>query len=309
MAKEEWDPEILVTEELAATCISNQFPQLNPIESIRCIGQGWDNKVFLLNDSWIFRFPHRQIAAELIEQENRVLSCLQDSITLAIPNPDYQGKPDTLFPYSFHGYKMLKGNSGCHTPLSMNERKASIKPLALFLKELHSFNEKRAIEIGAKAQVFDRTNKTTVLTNLKERVGKISDRKILQINKDCFEYELQKIEKIQLPNTGKVLVHGDLYSRHLLFNQGKLTGIIDWGDLGINNPAVDLAVVFSFYPNSCHRDFFNHYGDVEENAWQYARFLGLYSALTCLLYGSDIGDQLLAIQSKQAIHEINPNLF
>jgi aminoglycoside phosphotransferase (APT) family kinase protein len=43
-----------------------------------------------------------------------------------------------------------------------------------------------------------------------------------------------------------------------MFNQGRLTGIIDWGNTGINNRAVDLAVIFSFYPRDSARHIFGY---------------------------------------------------
>jgi aminoglycoside 2''-phosphotransferase len=41
------------------------------------------------------------------------------------------------------------------------------------------------------------------------------------------------------------LVHRDLVPEHVLFNPatGHLTGVIDWGDAGIDDPAVDFAGV------------------------------------------------------------------
>lgn len=105
------------------------------------------------------------------------------------------------------------------------------------------------------------------------------------------------------------LVHGDLYCRHLLFNQGKLSGIIDWGDTGINHKAVDLSVMWSFYPPSCHSLFFELYGEVNPITWQYARFLGLYIMLTILLYGHAIDDKLLVAEATRAIRCINEDLL
>ena len=76
-----------------------------------------------------------------------------------------------------------------------------------------------------------------------------------------FNDEMKIAAAVHLPKT-KVLVHGDLYCRHLMFDDNKLIGIIDWGDVGINSPAVDLGVIFSFYPTDCHQAFFDIYGEV-----------------------------------------------
>jgi len=308
MSGERWHADIQITEELVKNCLQDQFPSLTPIEKIECIGEGWDNKVFLVNKKIIFRFPRRKIAVELIERENKVLKNLQSILSIEIPNPKYIGQPTSHYSYSFHGYKMIKGTSGCHAQLNDQDRITSLAPLSIFLKQLHSINENQALAMGAKPQVYDRTEVNKVVETLNERVEKIVTRKLCSINKDYFKDEMRIAQTIELPSE-KCLVHGDLYCRHLMFNKGQLTGIIDWGDVGINNRSVDLSVIWSFYPNSCHKKFLETYGPVDPATWQYARFLGLYSALTMMIYANDIGDPLLVKEAIDAIKRIRRELL
>jgi aminoglycoside phosphotransferase (APT) family kinase protein len=309
MGTEQWHADIEVTESIVKTCLQDQFPALAPIKSIRCIGEGWDNKVFLINEKIIFRFPRREIAVELIERENNLLKNLQSLFTVDIPKPGYIGHPSIDYPYPFHGYVMIDGVSGCHANLSAQERVASLPILATFLKQLHNINEAEALAIGAKPQLIDRTNLSRMVDSLNERIDKIIARELCSIHRIVFQEEMKKAQEINLSLANKCLVHGDLYCRHLLFNQKKLTGIIDWGDAGINHRSVDLAVIWSFYPKSCHSLFFTMYGEVDSSAWQYARFLALYGMLTVLLYAHDINDALLVTESMDAIKRINPALL
>lgn len=308
MNHELWHADIEVTETLVRTCLQNQFPALMPITSLECIGEGWDNKVFLLNEKIIFRFPRRKIATELIENESRLLNNLQSMFDVKIPHPEYIGQPTTHYPYSFHGYPVIKGLSGDHAQLSDEERLSSLPLVARFLKQLHSIDEKKALALGATLQAFDRTNIEKTVNTLRECVDKIIARNILPINKSVFEQEMIAAQQIKLSDE-RCLVHGDLYCRHLLFDQGKLSGIIDWGDTGINHKAVDLSVIWSFYPASSHSQFFELYGEVDLATWQYARFLGLYIMLMVLLYGHAISDQLLVAEATRAIQCINFTLY
>ena len=43
-----------------------------------------------------------------------------------------------------------------------------------------------------------------------------------------------------------VLVHNDVSAEHILLDEAAraITGVIDWGDVAIGDPAVDLAGVF-----------------------------------------------------------------
>lgn len=307
MGTELWHPDLNITDDFARTIIEKQFHELSPI-NIKLIGEGWDNKVFVVNNQFVFRFPHRKIAAKLIERENAVLGYMQDIVNLEIPNPVYAGKPEEDYPYHFHGYQMIKGKSGCHANLSIDSRCHSVVKLAEFLKQLHHINETEARAIGAEDQVFDRTDIGSTINALKERAEKINVQHISTINLTVFDEEMKIASAVNLPKA-KVLVHGDLYCRHLMFDNNKLVGIIDWGDVGINSPAVDLSVVFSFYPTECHQDFFDIYGEVDSEIFAYARFLGLYSAITVMLYGHDVGDIPLVNEAKDAIIRINPKLL
>ncbi len=307
MGTELWHADIVITDDLAKNIIGKQFDELAPV-TLKCIGEGWDNKVFLVNEQYIFRFPRREIAAGLIERENVVLKQLQKIVNLKVPNPIYSGKPSDEYPYYFHGYPMIPGLSGCHAELKEHERVKSIAPFAEFLRRLHSIDEAKARGMGAKDQIFDRTDVDNGCVQLLERALKINDRNIAKIDRDIFDEEMQIAKGIQLPKT-KVLVHGDLYSRHLMFDKNELIGIIDWGDVGINSPAVDLGVVFSFYPENCHQAFFDIYGAVDQQTLGYARFLGLYSAITVMLYGYDVDDKQLMSEARHAILRINAKLL
>src|SRR5271170_47998 len=99
MANEEWHADIIITEELVRNCLQEQFPELLPIENLSCMGEGWDNKVFLVNQRYVFRFPRRKIAVELIEQENKILHALPDFSPLHIPVPEFIGQPSHFYPY------------------------------------------------------------------------------------------------------------------------------------------------------------------------------------------------------------------
>lgn len=308
MTKQEWHPDTLVSVEIAKACIEEQFSELHPVTSIKVIGEGWDNKVFLVNDEFIFRFPHRHISVQLIERENHILEALQSRVTLNIPNPVYHGQPTNIFPYPYHGYRQLHGVSGCYAKLNHQERIDNIKPFAIFLKELHSIHEKEAIALGAQPQVFDRTSLSRIISGSLDRIDKLNQSKIINISKSCFNDEINQVQLAQLPED-KVLVHGDLYCRHLFFENKSLTGIIDWGDTGINSPAVDLAALFSFFPTECHPAFFEIYGEVTPGTLTFARFIAIHSSIAILIYAHDVGDKLLYTEALANLNRINPHLL
>ena len=305
MADELWHADIEVNEALVRACIEGQFPELLPLSAVKCIDEGWDNVVYLINNTFIFRFPRRQIAIPFLLAENKLLLNLQHRFDLEIPNPQFIGEPSAIYPYPFQGYKKIVGDACYQVSLSIAARKASIKPLALFLKELHSIKHTEALQLGAAEQVWDRMEKDKIFQALRERIEKIKAKNIISLNDQAIERLFTLAADTDLTKQNKVLIHGDMYFRHLLFNQGKLTGIIDWGDAGINHAAVDLMVIHSFYPASEHEQFFKYYGNVDKDNWLYAKFLGMYVALTIILYAHDRQDHLML---NEAVKELDFSL-
>ena len=92
-----------------------------------------------------------------------------------------------------------------------------------------------------------------------------------------------------------VVVHGDLYARHLLVDgSGTLGAVIDWGDVHVGDRAVDLSVAHEILPRSAHAEFLAEYGDVDARTWRRARWRAIHHAILVADYGTAIGDTPLA---------------
>lgn len=153
------------------------------------------------------------------------------------------------------------------------------------MRQLHRINPAEASAMGASVPVFDRTHIQKTSLIFQERIKKIMELAIYQLNEAALISEIKLIQSLILPETERCLIHGDLYCRHLIFEHQRLSGVIDWGDVSISHKAVDLAVIWSFYPAVCHQEFLDLYGVVDPVTWQYAHFLGLYTGVTLILYG------------------------
>ena len=49
-------------------------------------------------------------------------------------------------------------------------------------------------------------------------------------------------------------IHGDLHPRNVLVKDGKITGVIDWGDITSGDRATDLAGVWMLFPDRSARE-------------------------------------------------------
>src|SRR5207249_1462262 len=143
-----WKPDWVVTPELAKSLVEMAFPTLKPV-SVREFDVGWDNSVFLVNNSFVFRFPRRRIAAPLMETEVRLLPWLAAQVPLPIPNPFFVGAPSSDYPCVFSGYPLIRGLTITAANVTADERRAMARPLAQFLAALHPISPEEARMHGA----------------------------------------------------------------------------------------------------------------------------------------------------------------
>ncbi|MED4693330.1 phosphotransferase [Peribacillus frigoritolerans] len=300
-----WLAEYPVSLELAGKLIMLQFPEIE-LEEIKQLGEGFDNTVIQINGQFVFRFPRRPIAVTLIQVENQLLPSIAGTFPLAIPEPIFFGKPSTLYPYPFTGYKMVKG----HLPVEGTKAKKveSAKRFARFLKVLHSFPVEKAKRLGVQPDGMMRLDIPYRKKSLMENVSNL-------IKLGYFEQAHAVKDFVETLGEGELdvqhpisLVHGDIHIRNVLLDdEGVLAGVIDWGDVHIGNPAIDFSFLYSYFPKEVRSAFFEIYGEIEKETESLARFRAIYMLVTLLVYGLDRHDEeLIAITStglKFAIEE------
>ncbi|BDE05855.1 hypothetical protein WPS_11310 [Vulcanimicrobium alpinum] len=101
------------------------------------------------------------------------------------------------------------------------------------------------------------------------------------------------------------VVHGDLYARHLVVDDGgALRGVIDWGDLHLGDPALDLAAAEMLFEPAQRAEFDIGYGSVDARSRERARWRGIYHAAMTADYGLRIDDEPLAAASLAALRRL-----
>jgi aminoglycoside phosphotransferase (APT) family kinase protein len=268
-----WAPEIEVNADLARRLISSQFSDLADA-SIRRVGTGWDNAAFLVDERLVFRFPQRAVAAPLIEREIEFMPAIAQRLSVSVPNPIYVGTAQFDYPWRFAGYAIVRGATACGRTLALEERRRLAEDLARFLRALHD------IDVESLHGSLP-----------PDQIGKL----------DPLRLKLS-----EEPLTGKhVVVHGDLYARHLVLDDdNRLSGVIDWGDIHYGHPAVDLSVVHMMVPPRDHGLFLDAYGSVDEKTWRFARHRARDHANIVLNYSSTTGDEALQASARTALRYI-----
>jgi len=94
-----------------------------------------------------------------------------------------------------------------------------------------------------------------------------------------------------------VWVHGDIHAANIIVKNGRLAGIIDFGLMGVGDPACDLAPGWSFLPTYA-RDLFREAANVDEATWQRGKGWGLYIGVIALSYYRGQNQTLSGIAEK-----------
>jgi aminoglycoside phosphotransferase (APT) family kinase protein len=77
--------------------------------------------------------------------------------------------------------------------------------------------------------------------------------------------------------------HGDLDARNWLVRDGRIRGVIDWGSMGVGDPACDVMVAWKLH-SPVARDAFREALPVDDATWERARGWAVSQAVAALAY-------------------------
>jgi aminoglycoside phosphotransferase (APT) family kinase protein len=184
---------------------------------LREIDDGWDFKVLILDGEWVLRIPRSELSAGELEKEIGLLPALAPALPVEIPRFERASREP-----SFVVYRLIRGE-----PIERDD------PVGVraFLDALHSF-DCRAVAVPRpdwrgiyRRHAEDWSAGVLPLLPREERTR--------------AEGLLAEIET--LTGFEEALVHCDLGPPHLICREGRLVGVIDWGDAKVGDPAIDYA--------------------------------------------------------------------
>jgi aminoglycoside phosphotransferase (APT) family kinase protein len=242
--------DVVVDASLVQALLREQHPDLAHLAPVK-VAEGWDNALFRLGDGLAVRLPRRAASAKLIEHEQRWLPHFSSRLPVPVPVPVRIGVPSQMFGWAWSVIRWLPGESLLHAE--------SLDPvttgtmLERFLRALHQpapadapRNPWRGVPLDARTAALHE--------HLQRLDGAVNRATAL----DVWDRALSAP-----PWPGPPLwLHGDLHPGNLLISDGRLAGVIDFGDLTSGDPATDLAVRWML-PRSM-RDKFNAWAASDE---------------------------------------------
>lgn len=220
-----------------AGMVTSAFPTLS-ITDRRLEQSGGDHVVLIIDEHLAFRFPRE--AARTLEFEIKVLEHLRRRSDVPVPTYEYVGPA-----YSFGGYALIHG--AALTPhrfagFSGQEQAEIMQSVAALLSELHGLSPAAIAPLQQWPRPW--TARECADRGLTEYLPRLAGRLPDQAGRIGTFYARYREMEAPAP----VIVHGDLVCEHLLVDRtsGCLTGVIDFGDVALGDPAQDFAGLWSY---------------------------------------------------------------
>ncbi len=260
-----------ITSELVTKLILEQFPQLahftiKPVEF-----SGNDNRTFRLGNEMLIRMPSAQSYALQVKKEHKWLPILSRYLSHPIPKPLAIGQPSHDYPWNWSIYSWLPGESANTLTHDQYDLNSIAIALALFLKELHKVDIKNALKPGL--HNYWRGNHISIYDDqARSQIDELKD--IIDAKAALSLWEKAINSKW---NNKPVWIHGDLSSGNILIKDRKLSAVIDFGCIGVGDPACDLVIYWTFFKNQSRKTFCKEL-ELDNDTWIRASGWALWKA-------------------------------
>lgn len=231
-----WRTDRELTPPRAAHLVEERFPEFAPAHAER-FGEGWDSEALLVNSDWVFLFPKRQ---EVVEPFRRGLGLTRLVAEVSpVPVPDFRfvGEPGPEFPYPFAGYRRLPGVPAGGIRPERRHWPALAAALGEMLGAVHSLDPAPFGEHEPPGEIPRLPD--SLARAVRESLGEDVDPSLEAL----LRGEFGPLSPCPLP---AVPIHDDLLADHVLIDaEGRrITGVIDWMDMCLGDPAADLVGLF-----------------------------------------------------------------
>ena len=255
---------------LVGQLITAQFPQwadlpIKPLEF-----DGWDNRTFRLGEAMSVRLPSAEGYAPHVEKEHRWLPRLAPLLPRPIPVPLAMGVPAAGYPRHWSIYRWLNGE------IATIERIADLRQfattLAQFLATLQRIDPAGGPPPGPH-NCFRGAPLTVYDGETRQAIAVLDGHIDTGAATDVWEAALAA------PWHGpSVWFHGDVSAGNLLVNDGQLSAVIDFGCMGVGDPACDLSIAWTLFERES-RGAFRAALPLDNAIWARGRGWALWKAL------------------------------
>jgi len=282
--------QVNVDEPVVQGLLQNQFPQwaelpLKPVSSY-----GTEHSIFQIGDSLAGRFPLLPDAEAAAAVEARWLPRLASLLPCRVPVILAQGRPDLSYPFTWAVSAWLDGEDGSTAEF---DEQLLAHDLAAFLTALE-----RADATDAPSPLPGHRGAPLAHVDgpIRRAVQQLGDR----VDGAAVTRSWEESLRADSWDGAGVWTHGDPLPGNLLFEDGRLTAVIDFGGLKAGDPACDLQPAWNSF-SAPSRRLFREAMAVDEATWLRGRGWTIYQAVTGLAYYWDTNPRMI----RQVSHALN----
>jgi aminoglycoside phosphotransferase (APT) family kinase protein len=258
--------ELEIDEALVRRLLAEQFPEWADLPLSRVEPAGTVNAIFRLGDELSVRLPRRKGRAEPGSKELDWLPKLAPQLPLEIPVPVAQGRPSRAYPWFWNVYTWVEGET---EPVEAIEAVQAARDLAALVGALQRVNPAGAPQ-GRGVPLAQRDEEIRYW--------------LARFDGDPLVSEEWERALAAPPWEGPpVWHHGDLDVRNWLVRAGRICAVIDWGSMGVGDPACDVMVAWKLHSREA-RDAFRKALPTDDATWERARGWALSQAVAALAY-------------------------
>ena len=269
---------------LARRLVDTQFPRWAGLPLVRHDPAGSDHVIFRLGERLAVRLPRHPGAIQQATTEATWLPRLAPHLPLAIPEVVEVGTPDLGYPWPWAVSRWLDGEVATVDALSRSHDAATA--LAGFLTALHRFDADAPAHLtGRPLAARDAETRAAIAD-----VGGTFDTAAMT--------RLWTAALAAQDGDEPVWRHGDFHTGNLLTTGGRLSAVIDFGELGVGDPACDLIIAFTLMTPETRHTFRAALG-VDDATWTRGRGWALATGLNAYVTYAAVNPRVAAQTTRQ----------
>jgi aminoglycoside phosphotransferase (APT) family kinase protein len=270
---------------LVRRLLADQFPHWAELPLTRVASSGTVNALYRLGEDLVVRLPRVPSGVGDGEIEREWLPRLAPLLPVAIPVALGAGTPTEDFPADWGVYRWLDGENPVEGELA--EPRGLAEDLAGFVSAM------RRIELPGGPDAYRGGS-----LRLQDAIAELGDRVDTTAVTAAWEDALSAPEWTGPP----VWLHADLMPGNLLVDGGRLSAVIDFGTLGVGDPACDLIPAWNLLTADV-RQVFRDRLQVDDATWARGRGKALSMALIQLPYYWDT-NPVMAANARYVVREV-----